>query len=78
MRQAHALFHSTHHALWAEQILAAAGIAAKVVPVPRHLSSDCGYCVRLEATRAAQAEILLREAGVEVDRIAIESPTGQG
>ena len=69
MSHAHALFFSTHHALWAEQVLAAANIAAKVVPVPRHLSSDCGYCVRLDAAQAGRAEALLRGAGVELDRM---------
>jgi len=69
MRQAHALFFSTHHALWAEQVLAEANITAKVVPVPRHLSSDCGYCVRLDAAHASRAEALLRGAGVELDRM---------
>lgn len=73
MSSAHALFYSTHHALWAEQVLKEAGIEAKVVPVPRHLSSDCGYCVRLEATRMDQADALLRAAGVEVERIVPDS-----
>jgi hypothetical protein len=74
MIHAHALFFSTHHALWAEQVLAGAGIAAKVVPVPRHLSSDCGYCVRFAAVEAARAEALLRAAKVELDRVAVDSP----
>ncbi len=75
MTLAHVLFYSTHQALWAEQILVAAQIPAKTVPVPRHLSSDCGYCVRLDAAQAARAETLLREAGVELDRVVSDPPS---
>lgn len=75
MSDAHALFHSTHHALWAEQVLVAAGVPARMVPVPRHLSSDCGYCVRFDRAHADRAAALLRLSGVEVDRIV---PAGSG
>jgi hypothetical protein len=40
------LFHSTSGALMAEKLLKKAGIAYKIIPVPRHLSSDCGVCIR--------------------------------
>jgi len=69
---AHALFPSTHQAVWAEHVLVAAGLAARLVPVPRHLSSDCGYCLRLAADQCARAEALLREAGVELERVVVE------
>ena len=41
------LVDSTSHALRIEQILLRNEIACKLVPVPRHLSSDCGVCVRI-------------------------------
>lgn len=41
-------FHSTHHALKAEKNLKKAGIPAKVIPVPRHVSSDCGVALQVE------------------------------
>lgn len=40
------LFHSVSGALLAEKILKKRGIIYKTIPVPRHLSSDCGVCVR--------------------------------
>jgi hypothetical protein len=40
------LFHSANGALMAEKLLKKAGIAYKIIPVPRHLSSDCGVCIR--------------------------------
>ena len=40
------LFQSISSALRAEKILKKEGIAYKLIPVPRHLSSDCGVCIR--------------------------------
>lgn len=40
------LFPSISHALVAEKRLKVEGIAFKLIPVPRHLSSDCGVCLR--------------------------------
>ena len=40
------LFVSVSHALKAEKILKGEGIPFKLIPVPRHLSSDCGVCLR--------------------------------
>jgi len=41
------LVSSTSYAIRGEQILNKAGIKCKLIPVPRHLSSDCGVCLRL-------------------------------
>ncbi|MEN6472784.1 MAG: DUF3343 domain-containing protein [Syntrophaceae bacterium] len=40
------LFKSVSHALLAEKTLKALGIPHKLIPVPRHISSDCGVCLR--------------------------------
>lgn len=40
------LFDSVHHALRSEKILKGMGISHKLIPVPRHISSDCGVCLR--------------------------------
>ena len=63
------LVHSTNYALRAERVLAKAGISCKLIPVPRHLSSDCGVCVRIE--RADQEAVLqaLEGARVEIEGI---------
>ena len=55
------LFHSTSGALMAEKLLKKAGIAYKIIPVPRHLSSDCGVCIRF----FKQDEALVRETLAE-------------
>ena len=41
------LVSSTSYAIRGEQILNRAGVACKLIPVPRHLSSDCGVCLRI-------------------------------
>jgi hypothetical protein len=41
------LFPSVSHTLKAEKILKEKGIAYKLIPVPRHISSDCGVCLRV-------------------------------
>ena len=70
MTRAHLLFASTHLALWAEKVLHERGLVAKVVSVPRELSSDCGYCVRIDATDVEAARAALDEVGVDYDRVA--------
>ncbi len=52
------LLQSTSHALRGEKILKQAGIASKLIPVPRVLSSECGVCLRIQRDdqeRARQA-----------------------
>ena len=40
------LFYSTSGVLIAEKILKRERIEYKLIPVPRHISSDCGICLR--------------------------------
>jgi hypothetical protein len=63
------LVHSTSHAIQAERLLKRAGLSVKLIPTPRHLSSDCGSAVRIAAGARTQAEEALDAAGVPVDRI---------
>lgn len=65
------LVHSTSHAIQAERVLKRVGLAVKLIPTPRHLSSDCGSAVRIAATDRERGEQTLSEAGVPLDRIAL-------
>ena len=65
------LVHTTSHAVYAERVLKQAGLSARMIPTPRHLSSDCGSAVRIAAADRAAAEQALRAAGVELDRIEV-------
>ena len=64
------LVHSTSHAVQAEKVLSQAGVTVRLVPTPRHLSSDCGAAVRIPVVQSDECRALLEEAGVEIDRIA--------
>jgi hypothetical protein len=39
-------FHTTHAALRAERAFLDKGYAIELIPVPRGISSDCGFCVK--------------------------------
>jgi hypothetical protein len=58
---------SVSHALRAEKLVQAAGIACKLIPTPRQLSSDCGTALRFEwAVREAVRETI-EAAGLDHD-----------
>jgi len=59
------LVHSTSYAIRAERVLNMAEIPSKLIPVPRHLSSDCGVCVRIAREHQEAALQALESAGAE-------------
>lgn len=66
-RYAVILVYSTSRAVRAEKVLAEAEISCKLIPVPRHLSSDCGVCVRIERADQETALQALEAARVEME-----------
>jgi hypothetical protein len=50
------IFKSVHHALRSEKILKAAGVPHKLIPMPRHISSDCGVCLRFSPEHRKQVD----------------------
>lgn len=50
------IFYSVHHAMRSEKILKEMGIPHKLIPVPRHISSDCGVCVQFPADLRQKVE----------------------
>jgi hypothetical protein len=63
------LFQSTQGAIGAERLLVSAGVRHKLITVPRHLSSSCGFCLRFVWTDRGTIEGLLAEAKLGVERI---------
>jgi hypothetical protein len=53
------LFESVSAVLVAEKILKDRDIPYKLIPVPKHLSSDCGVCIRVNASDLRYAEEIL-------------------
>jgi len=64
------LFHSNNHSIRMSNILKKKGIDHKMIPVPRHLSSDCGYCVRIKSSDREIVLKIIEEFDVEFDKIA--------
>jgi hypothetical protein len=61
------LFFTSNHAIRAEKLLGRAQLPCRLTPVPRHLSSDCGVCVRIDCGDRDAAERLLAAQRVEFE-----------
>lgn len=57
---------STSHAIQIEKLVSDLGITCKLIPVPRHISSDCGVCVRIRQEDVPAVERLIAEKEIEV------------
>ena len=64
------LFFSSNHAIWAARVLHEQGMAARLIPTPKQLSSECGHAVELTAADAGSATEALTARGVPFDRVA--------
>jgi len=63
------LFASTHFAIRAEKLAKEKNFGVKLIPVPRHLSSDCGVCLRFSWEQKKEIEEILNLAGVRMESI---------
>ena len=68
-RHAVILTYSTSHAIRAERVLYMAAIDCKLIPVPRHLSSNCGVAVRIDRADQHRALEVLEENQVEIEGV---------
>ncbi len=68
MSQSVILVYSTSYAIKGERLLKKAGFACKLTPVPRHLSSDCGVCVRVQTGDKSAILALWSENRLPFDR----------
>ncbi len=60
------LVDSTSLVMRIEKLLKNEGLPYKLIPVPRHLSSDCGICVRIFKQDSEAAKALLTEHQIDV------------
>lgn len=58
------LFDTTQAAIRAEKVLNQAGIRTKLIPVPRHISSNCGISLRFDLALACEVKSALAAKGV--------------
>ena len=63
------LVYSTSHAIRLENLLRAVGKPSKLIPVPRHLSSDCGVCLRFADEDREAVDAALERAAMEIQGI---------
>jgi hypothetical protein len=63
------LFHSPNHAIWTAKLLTKEGIENRMIPIPRNLSSDCGYCVRIFSSDAERAGEVMKKNSIDYDMI---------
>ncbi len=63
------IVYSTNHAMHIEKLLKGIGITCKMIPVPRHISSDCGVCLRIGRVDIEAAQQVVQTAGVEIQGI---------
>lgn len=64
------IFRSTHLALRAEDVVKKAGLEARLIPAPRHLSHDCGVALRVGISDVECVAAALTESRVEYEHIA--------
>ena len=55
--------------MWTKDILTGNNIENKLIPVPRELSSDCGYCIEFNIEDRYEVEKMMKENSIEFDKI---------
>ena len=63
------LFPSIHFVLRAEKLAKEKRLSVKLIPVPRHLSSDCGVCLCIAWSERDRILDILTKAGVVVEGV---------
>lgn len=63
------IFYSTSAAIRAESLTKKENLKIKLIPVPRHLSSDCGICLRFNNEDKSKIEKILQDGKVEYENI---------
>ncbi len=63
------VFYSTNWALRAEKVAREGGFEVKLIPTPRHISSDCGTALRFRWEDREALLALLEEKGVRIEGV---------
>jgi hypothetical protein len=64
-----ALFFTIHDVLRLEKELKGRGVEVRMIPTPRHLSSDCGTALSYGLEDAGKVRDAIRDLGLEVQGI---------
>lgn len=60
------VFHSTQHAIRAEKVLKQGMFVITTIPVPRHISTDCGIALRFDLRERDAILAYLQNNSVEI------------
>jgi hypothetical protein len=63
------IFYSTSAAIRAESLAQKVNLKVKLIPVPRHLSSDCGICLQFNNEDQQSIKEILVEKKIEYEDI---------
>ncbi|HEC92225.1 MAG TPA: DUF3343 domain-containing protein [Candidatus Atribacteria bacterium] len=63
------IFYSTSAAIKTESLAKKVKLEVKLIPVPRHLSSDCSICLRFNSEDKQKIEEILKENKIEYENI---------
>lgn len=63
------LFESNNFAMWSNEVLKENNLTPKLMNVPRHLSSDCGYCIRINRDDKDVAIALMSAEDIEYQEV---------
>ncbi len=71
------IFRGTHQVLSAEKALKKGGIALRLIPVPRRLTSDCGLAIRISPAEKGKARAILSGAAINPVSVHVSRPEGE-
>ena len=63
------LVKSTNHAMRIEHVLNLEGISSILIPIPRHLSSNCGNCLRINTSDREKVQKILEKQKISIEKI---------
>lgn len=61
------LFRNVHEVMKADRLFREKGISARVVPVPEHISSECGMCLIIDPEKYELCGRLLDNHNISYD-----------
>ena len=59
-------FDGTYYVLKVEKLLKKEGIAVEAIAAPRHISSDCGICIRFSRSDEERVRRIIITANIEI------------
>ena len=71
-------FYSVSSALFAQKVVAKAGVNCTVIPVPRSVSSSCGYALEILSADAGKLADELNKADIEWETVYRQETDKQG